>query len=434
MSLHSLVGPPVVALVATAALAYGGFRTLGALVGDGDGALSRVRKFVWVGLPVTVAVAFAVLSLAGLPDLVDAVLESVAPSLVGSRVDWVASQLATGTGCVLVAIAGYLGLWPAITRARDVEMAAATAARRMLRYGFVLVACVVLGLQGVLAATSGPWWVAVVAVVVGMAGLVAVSPYAVRLSHPTRAPTAAERERVDSLAADVDAAFETVHVSELADAGTAWIDARGLPTRRHLHVTDYLLDELDDEELRALLASTAERSRRYFLTARLAPLAVVLAAAAALLAVRTLRYWPIALLLVAGAVVVGLLVSRRIVFAADAAVAERVGTDAFAAALRRYADLNDADYDYGRIAGFFLGAPPLPRRFAALGVADPDRTRPTEPAVEDERERPGSGTGDEREVPDSDGRASDDDAERDSDDGEEVDPWGVPRRDDDPVD
>lgn len=429
MSLHQHLVPPAAALLILAALAYVGFRALGALAGDGESGLARVRKLVRVGLPMTFAVAFAGLGAAGVPALVEAGLGAIVPSLIDSRVDGAATGIVHGFASVLVAVAGYLGCWPAVTRVRDVEMTAVTAARRVLRYGVMFVVSFVLLYQGVMVATTGPWWLTVLVVVAGMAGLTALFPYVVRLMHPTRPPTTDERARVESLAADVDASFHAVRVSELADAETAWIDVRGLPGRRHLHVSDYLLDELDDEALRALVASTGERARRNLLEARFVPLTVILAVAAGLLAADPSFLSIVVVPVAVVGVVVSLLASRRIVFAADAAVAERVGADAFAAALRRCTDLNDADYDYGWLKSFFTGAPSLPRRLAALDVANPDRTRPA-----DRTESEADGDGFDGESADAsadrDERApSGDETEDSSDRSTAVDAWGASRRD-----
>lgn len=269
MARTDLLVPPAAALLFTALLVYGTFRALGAFVGDGDSALSRVRKLVRVGLPIAFVVAFAVLRAAGLPALVDTTLRAISPVLVDSRIDWTVTQLTTGTAGVLVVVVGYLGLWPAVMRARTVKMAARTAAWQLFRYGTVLVVLFVVLYQVATMVAAGGLWVAGLAAVPGVVGLLAAGPYLVRLLHPTREPTDDEAERLARLAGDVDADYTAVHVSKLADAETAWLDVRGLPGHRHLHVSDYLLEAVSDDELRALLATASERVSRHWLEWRL---------------------------------------------------------------------------------------------------------------------------------------------------------------------
>lgn len=427
MALHTLLGPPVVAVCLTSAAAFGVFRVLGSFVADDESDVGPVRRSVRFGLPVTFLVAYLVLGAAGTSALVDAVLGWIAPSLPGSRLDWTASQVLRGTGSAVVAVAGYVGLYPAVLRVRNVEMTTATAARRLFRYVVVLVVFVVVASQSVFIVATGPWWLTAAAVVVGMVGFLGLSPSIVRLVHPTRAPTTHERERISALAADVDAAFHAVHVLELADAETAWIDVQGFPGRRHLFVSDYLLEQFDDEELRALLASAGERSRRYLFEVRLVPLFVVLGVVAGLFAASELRFWPVAVLVAVVAVGLSLFGSRRIVFATDAAVAERVGTDVFVGALRRFADLNDADYKYGWLGSFFAGAPSLPRRLGSLGADHPDCTRPVDLSTAETREGPADGVGHREAAGERAGRSTagrSENAERDA--LTDIDPWGVP--------
>lgn len=369
MAGHALVGPPAVALGACGAVAFGVFRALGAVAGTGEAGLRRVRTLVRVGLPAAFGVAFLALSVAGLPRAVDAGLRAVDPSLVGSSVDWAVSQVATGTASALVTAAAYLGAHPAAADARGADVSAATAAGRILRYTAGIVVAVVVLVQGFRAVAAGPAWGLAVLPLVGTPVLSAASGYLVRALHPTRAPTAAERERIEGLAAEAGAAVDGVVVSELADAKTAWLDVRGLPGRRRLFVTDYLLRAADDDAVRALLAARSERAARYWLEVRVAPL---LALAAGLVATAARR--PDAAVAVSGGVLVagacGLVASgvvgRRIVFRADAAAAEAVGAGTLAAALERYADLNDADYEWGPARALLKGEPSLPDRLAAL--------------------------------------------------------------------
>lgn len=383
MALHSLLGSPVVAVGLLSAVAFVVFRTLGAVVGDGDGAIRRIRRLARIGLPVAFGVAFVVLIVVDLLDLVDAGLRTIDPSLVGSSIDSVVSLLVIGTACALVVTSAYLGLWSTISRVRETPMDAPTAARRIFRYVMVLVVSFVVLFETAALATNGGAWLVGVAIAAGVVVLVAAQPHIVRLQHPTREPTNGERERLDSLEA-IDLHYTGVTVSELADAETAWLGLLGLPGRRHLHVTDYLLDQCDDDELRALLATNAGHAGRHWQEWRLVAVLVgVVAIVAGLLRWPDLSGTAALLAVLAGltALIVGNWWGRRIVFRADEAAAEAVGPETVANALQRYADLNDADYEWNRLVGTLRMQPSLPERLERLN----GEPMGSESVMEDER-------------------------------------------------
>lgn len=336
---------------------------------DATAALSRVRRAFRVGLPVVYVAALVAMLAVGWPETVATAVGSLpgGESAVGSVVSLVAALAVPGVAVV----AGYFGAFPAVRDLRDVDVSAATVAVRVARYAVGLAAvltlvAVALVLVGDSLAT-GAGFVPVVAVlvVVGWAG----SPVLVRLGQSTRAPTDAERDRLDRLCADAGLDVHSVRVLDVADAKQAFAFVRGLPRRRHLFVSDYLLAELDDDHLRGYLALQAGRARRFHLEARLAAVVGTVTLAFALLfdvvslpgvGDRTV----LAVVLLAGTAALWL--GQRLVYRADADAAARTSRETVEAVLRRYAELNDAPMEWGRLTALRRMEPPLARRIDRL--------------------------------------------------------------------
>ncbi|WP_459193407.1 M48 family metalloprotease [Halosimplex sp. J119] len=336
---------------------------------DTTAALTRIRRALRLGLPLVYVLALVAMVLMGWLDAVDAAFGALfgGESTVGG-----ALTLVAGLAAPLVAVvAGYFGAFPAIRELRSVEASAATVAARLARYagGMVgVLAVVVVGMSflGEGLATSAGFFGVIGALLIAVwAG----SSWLIRLSQSTRAPSDAERERLDRLCADAGLDPRNVRVLEVADAKQAFAVVRGLPGRRHLFVTDYLLNEFDDDRLRAYLALQAGRARVMHLEARLAVVVGTFALAAGLVAgvlsVPGVDDGVAALgVLVAGAV--GLWAGTRLVYRADAYAAARTSRDAVEATIQRFADLNDAPMEWGRIATLRQMEPSLNRRIERL--------------------------------------------------------------------
>ncbi|WP_415379647.1 M48 family metalloprotease [Halosimplex sp. TS25] len=336
---------------------------------DETAALTRIRRALRISLPLAYVVALVAMVAAGWLDAVDAAVGALpgGDSTVGG-----ALTLVTGLTAPLAAVAGgYFGAFPAIRELRTVDVSAATVATRLARYAAGMVAMlaavvVVVSILGEgLATGAGFFGVIAALLILAWAG----SPWLIRLTQSTRAPTDAERERLDRLCADVGLDPRGVRVLEVADAKQAFAFVRGPPGRRHIFVTDYLLTELDDERLRGYLALQAGRARVMHLEARLAVVVGAIALAGALVA--GLVSVPgvsdgVAALCVLTAGAVGLWAGTRLVYRADADAAGRTSSEAVESAIRRFADLNDAPMEWGRLATLRRMEPPLARRIDRL--------------------------------------------------------------------
>jgi hypothetical protein len=338
--------------------------------GHGDTArtLSRIRPAFRIGLPVVYLLALLAMTAAGWLDLL-----STLPgqgTVVGDT-----AELLVGLPVPSVAVVGaYLGAFPAVRELREADMTATAAARRLLRYlagiGAVAVTLVVLVTR-----LTGRFWrgggvfvaVALLAVV-----LWAGAPWLIRLVQTTRAPTDEERARLDSLCAEAGLDLAGVRVLETDGARQAYAVLRGLPGRRHLFVTDYLLAALDDERLRAYLAIQGERARLGHLAVKLVAVAGSLAGAVWLVTGGSLPGVPdgVAAVAVLAVGAVALWLGQRLVYRADAAAAARTSPAAVAAAIERYADLNDVPMSWGRVAALRRMEPPLGRRLDRIGECD----------------------------------------------------------------
>ncbi|WP_135365835.1 M48 family metalloprotease [Halosimplex halophilum] len=336
---------------------------------DRVAALARLRRAVRAVLVVVYAGTVVALLDAGWFLVVDA----VAAPLVGTDTP-VASAvtLYLGVTTPLVAVIGaYFGAFPAAQSLRGTDVSPASAALRLARFGLgtALYFTVLVVAMDTLetAPTAALPFVAVLAL--GLVAVWATSPWLVRLTRSTRPPTDAERDRLGRLCDEAGLAPHSVRVLEGADAKQAFAFARGPPRRQHLFVTDYLLDELDDGTLRAYLALRAERVDRKHLEVRLA-----LAVGTAVLALGPLlgvfsvpgaSDGTVALVALAAGLL-GLWAGQRLVYRADAAAAERTSRAAVETAIERYADLNDARMEWGRLTSLRRMEPPLRRRIDRL--------------------------------------------------------------------
>ncbi|WP_436908138.1 hypothetical protein [Halosimplex marinum] len=332
-------------------------------------ALGRLRRAVRVVLVAVYAATVLALLDAGWFGVVDA----AAAPLVGTATS-VASAVTLFLGVVTplpAAIGAYFGSFPAAQSLRGTDVSPASAALRLTRFGlgtalYFTALAVVLDVLDT-APTAALPFVAVLALV--LVAVWATSPWLVRLTRSTRPPTDAERDRLARLCREAKLDPHAVRVLEATDAKQAFALARGPPRRQQLFVTDYLLDEVDDEVLRAYLALQAGRERAKHLEARL-----VLAVGTALftlgpllgvLSVPGVADGTVALVALSTGLL-GLWAGQWLVYRADAAAAERTSREAVEAAIERYADLNDVRMKWGRLTSLRRMEPPLTRRIDRL--------------------------------------------------------------------
>ncbi|WP_135805861.1 M48 family metalloprotease [Halorussus marinus] len=336
-------------------------------------AMARIRRALAVGLPATgLAALFAALATDAL-ELTDTVIRAASPFLAASPIGAVLTWVPTLAGVVVAVVAGYLGAFPSVRALRDAELSAAAAALGLGRWlavflGLVVAAVGSLSLlpPGLLRATGPLLGVLVAAIAV----LLAAQPRLVGLFRSTRAPTDAERDRLDRLADRVGLSPRSVAIMELDGDPTATAMLAGLPGRRHLLVTDYLLDRFDDDVVAAVLASRAGRARRYYREYKL--LVVLIGAGVAIgalsgdvSALADLGTLPFVGLYV-GLLVALAAVGKRLVFAADDDAVDRVGAETYAEALEAIADEHRLSYESGRLAALVAMRPPLGDRLDRL--------------------------------------------------------------------
>ncbi|WP_132058988.1 M48 family metalloprotease [Halorussus amylolyticus] len=361
----------LLAVVAVSVLSFASFRLHAwrAAKAPPKRAMSRIRRALGVGLPLTAIVAIFALLLADALGLTDAALETVSPALADSAIGAMLVWMPTLVGAILTVIAGYLGAFPYICEIREVDVSARDAA---VRFGRVLAVS-----AGLFAVTVGAFLsllggaltsaLSIVGFVAAIAALTLVfQPKLVAVSRTTRELTDAERERLDRLTERAGLSARATTVVEMGGDRTATVMLAGLPGRRHLFVTDYLLDEFDDDAVASVLASKTGRAKRYY---REYKLAVVLAALG--LVVGTLSgdigtladlSTPEFLAVFSGVMVALAWFGKRLLLSADEYAVERVGAGTFAETLEALADEHQVSYDTGRVRNLVLMAPSLGSR------------------------------------------------------------------------
>lgn len=350
---------------------------------DTTAALSRVRRALRVGLPLAYLVALAGMVATGWLDAVDAAVGALPGG--GSPVGGAVTLVAGLTAPAVAVVAGYFGAFPAVRELRDVDVSATVVAGRIARYAAAMVALLTAAAVGVTllgdSVTTGVGFAGVLAALLAVVWV--CSPWLIRVFQSTRAPTDAERERIARLCADAGLDPQSVRVLAVADAKQASAFVRGVPGRRHLFVSDYLLDKLDDDRLRGYLALQAGRARALHLEVRLAAVVTIALAAGlltGLVAVPGVAEGTLAaLVLAAGGL--GLWAGQRLVYRADAYAVERTSRETVEATIERYADLNDVPMEWGRLTALRRMEPPLTLRIdrlrdrAARDGAGPDGRR-----------------------------------------------------------
>lgn len=343
---------------------------------DTTSALSSARRSLKIGLPITYLLTLLAITAAGWLDVVNAGI-AAAPLSETVLGNWLALSVMLGVPTV-APIAGYLGLFPTIRGLRDVEMTWRRVAVALGRFVAVIVGIFVTLLLGVTAVVAAlPSGIGLIVGIVGMViVLIASDPYTVRLSQATRAPTPSESDRLERLLADLETDVAGIRVLKDEDANQHRALLRGFPGRRHLLVSDRLLELAADDRLRAILAVRAGQARMFRLEAHLF-LGVGAAAATVspLLGVVPVSGWTawgvssLAALVGAGVLWAG----RTLVFRGDEFAAERVGEDRVADVIEWITDRHDIPLSWSRRQIILRMMPSPKQRLQRLSETPTDR-------------------------------------------------------------
>lgn len=352
----SLLGS-LTALLVVSVLVYAVARLYGSAVHGSESALTRLKRALRIGLVVVGVVALVAFVGAGGVD-------AFGDRAVGDLLSLVAMAVA-----VFVADGAlYLGLFPAVRAARDIDAGTAWAAARFGRWFAAFLALIVAVVYGVgHADISGTWGALALAV-----GLIAVvyggSALVVRLAQPTRKPTDGERGRLAAACERANFDPRSVRVVDSDEARWAGVLVRGPRGYRTLFVGSRLLDAYGDDALAVQVVSAATRANRGYHEARFGSLLTLLVA----LLVELFVLGPgvaglTALLAGIAAATVLLWYGGRIVYAADRAAAAATSPGTVAETYRAVAADADQSLDAGgRIRNFLRMRPALRRRLARL--------------------------------------------------------------------
>ncbi|GAB6879760.1 hypothetical protein JCM17823_20340 [Halorubrum gandharaense] len=179
-----------------------------------------------------------------------------------------------------------------------------------------------------------------------------------------RDPTDAERAQLEEWGTTTGLDVERVAVVETTGEASVDVAVRGLPRRRVLFVTDYVLDEMDDDAALGLLAAEAGRVDTYYGEFRAVAVGVVLAMLAAIVTAQVPFDSGFLALIAVG--VTAFWAGRRVQYEADDRAADAVGADRVADAFEHVAELRGVEPETGDWSTWFEVQPPLGDRIAAL--------------------------------------------------------------------
>ncbi|KAA9400091.1 peptidase [Haloarcula sp. CBA1130] len=343
-------------------LVFGTFAVVGAGIGAVGSAVAqrlsnpvaRYRQlFLGIVLPFTL-LSYVIFLVVGLGHLIAGGQTGVVSAVLATF----AELLAAG----IVGLAAYAPTVPGIRSVRDIELSTGQAVVRMGRYVLGITALVTVVVVPLETGLSPPALLALVAVFA--VTVQAVSPWVIPLIRSVDRPDEATAETLARLQERAGLTVRDVRVFDTEQERTANVTVRGVPGYRRLFVTSTFLDVFDDETATALLAVQAGRQNARVLTRVMGGLLIaVVPLFVALADIGPL--WPLVGASL-GLFTVGLWVTRRGVRAADDYAAERVGPDAVADALERYADVHDMEPSRRRFANPFSKSPPLGNRIDRL--------------------------------------------------------------------
>jgi len=286
-------------------------------------------------------------------------------AVIGGGAGTVQALLATFTELLAaggVGLAAYAPTVRGVRGVRDIDLSTGRALARMGRYVLglsIFVTVVIAPLE-----TGLPSVVLLAAVAALVVALQAAAPWIIPVVRSVRTPEESTEATLNRLRERAGLTVRDVRVLDTDREGTANATVRGVPGYRRLFVTSTFLDALDDETATALLAVQAGRQNARVLARVVAGL--LLALVPLFMALADIGpLWPLAGVSL-GLAVVSLWATRRGVRAADDYAANRVGPDAVANALERYADVHDMEPSRRRFANPLSKSPLLGNRIDRL--------------------------------------------------------------------
>ncbi|MFP8954465.1 M48 family metalloprotease [Natrialbaceae archaeon A-arb3/5] len=355
--------------------------------------LERAQQVAGFVLPI-VAIVFVFTF--DLTDRTTAAVESVAPALGAvPGVPLFLSVLVIFSMATLPVVAVVLGLYPTIRSLRGTSASAFRVVKGTVAGIAMGAALVGLAVGGVLTVTSlvgSSLPVLVGGISVVIFAIFGLTPYLIALFQE-RVPLEGERrERVDRLCADLG--YEPRGLSLLEGESTKTANAMvagTIPGLRYVFLTDYLLEECSDDELRAILAHEfGHVAGRHLWQRGLVTVAAIVAwiVAAEPLGVTALEeqfgFAGLFLPLMAGYAVYHVLLLGGLAYwqeyRADAYAAARAGPDATVDALEVLASANDMTREAGLLYSLATHHPPIADRIDAVrrgSSSASDRARST---------------------------------------------------------
>jgi len=327
------LGPPLVmlALLVVSGVILGAVGSF--VVGRLPNPVAKYRLlYVGVLLPFAL-LAYGVLALLEFGGAAAAAILGDADGVAAVLLAEFAGLLAAG----VVGLAAYAPTIRGVRAVRGVELPTGRALARMTRYVVGVSALVSVLVAPLRLGPTSPLVLAGVLVALLLV-LVVASPWIVAAVRSTVTPNGATRERLATLRDRAGLDVRDVRLLDTDDEETATVHVRGPPGYRRLFVTTTFLDRFDDRTAVALLAVQAGRVRRNLLLRRGGT--AVLAAGPLVAAVTGREPRWLLLGAAVGVVLVGFWLARRAVRAADDDAAGRVGADAVADALERYATVH----------------------------------------------------------------------------------------------
>ncbi|MCU4971922.1 M48 family metalloprotease [Halobacteria archaeon AArc-m2/3/4] len=387
----------VAVVLAIAVLPFLGFRAYARRVEAMDASLEdrlhRLRRAQQFGYIVVSVVAILAVVAVDVIGQVQGLLETAVPGLYTlPGVGWLVDLLLIFGVVALPIVSAVLGAYPTERSLRETSASSRAVVKGVLGGMAAMIVSIVFVVEGIglitsIAGSSTPVLIAALAVVIF--AVFALAPYLTLLFSERVSLAGDRRERVEGLCADLGYTPRALYLleGESTKAANALV-AGTLPGLRYVFLTDYLLEECSDAELRAILAHEfGHVAGRHLWQRAILTVAVFGAGIAAYgpLGVAALEaqfgfvgfFLPfIALFLLYYVVFLGGLAlwqERR----ADAYAARTAGVGATVAGLETLADANDTREDVGTVYSLLTHHPPIGDRIDAVrdGVDGRESTR-----------------------------------------------------------
>lgn len=346
------------------------FWTAGAIVKRLSDPMGRFRLLVIGGFSLIGLVSYGLL---GAIETGIILIDALSPALTNSFVGSFAAKLLTCLLASSVVLVADLSVLPAIRDVRELEQTAREEALKFSRVLILLSVFVAAALTLIDPALSGeisPLFVLPI-VVLFVSSLYLVAPVLGVKLGIGREPTHNEADRIASFCRVASLDTQAVRVID----GTSTEIVKTAVYRsfrgRYLHVTDYLLDSLDDDAAGALVAAATGQSNVHYREYLILSLLGVVAGLTVAIAIGSWLAIIVAFGSLAVLIPVFLWGGRRLQFRADAYAAERVGAETVADTFEQVAEIHGFEPKSGRFSRFFKLRPPVGRRIDRLRKRTP---------------------------------------------------------------